>query len=105
MEDRCVVCGEIIPEGSHICKSCENKYLRDDDERSDAKPVKLRKCPFCAFKYPHMMIHPPDNVNLFAFRYSILCDFQDGGCGAEGGWSKTKEGAIDLWNQRKRKYE
>ena len=23
MEDRCVVCGELIPEGSHVCGSCE----------------------------------------------------------------------------------
>lgn len=22
MEDRCVVCGELIPEGSHVCGSC-----------------------------------------------------------------------------------
>ena len=22
MEDRCVVCGEMIPEGSHVCGSC-----------------------------------------------------------------------------------
>lgn len=25
-EERCVCCGEIIPEGKQICKSCELKY-------------------------------------------------------------------------------
>lgn len=23
MEDRCVVCGELIPEGGHVCRRCE----------------------------------------------------------------------------------
>ena len=101
MEDRCVVCGEIIPEGSHVCRTCEQKYLGTDENKSPS----IRKCPFCAFAYPHLMVHPPDNVNLFAFRYSVLCDYNLGGCGAEGGWSKTKDGAIALWNERRRKYE
>ena len=25
MEDRCVICGEIVPEGTHVCKKCQNK--------------------------------------------------------------------------------
>ena len=25
MEDRCVMCGEIIPEGRQVCKQCEEK--------------------------------------------------------------------------------
>lgn len=24
MEDRCVICGEIIPEGRHVCLGCED---------------------------------------------------------------------------------
>lgn len=28
MEDRCVCCGEIIPEGRMVCLQCEWKYRR-----------------------------------------------------------------------------
>lgn len=24
--DRCLICGEVIPEGSQVCTSCMNKY-------------------------------------------------------------------------------
>lgn len=27
MEDRCVMCGDIIPEGRHICSTCDNKII------------------------------------------------------------------------------
>ena len=28
MEDRCIVCGEIIPEGRMICLQCERRYIK-----------------------------------------------------------------------------
>ena len=45
MEDRCIVCGEIIPEGTHICKNCESnakgrtvvQAVFDDVKRQNAK--------------------------------------------------------------------
>ena len=27
-EERCLYCGEIIPEGRMICPTCEHKYLK-----------------------------------------------------------------------------
>ncbi|MBR5109883.1 MAG: hypothetical protein IK099_06780 [Clostridia bacterium] len=30
MEDRCVICGEIIPEGRQVCPLCEKKYGEKD---------------------------------------------------------------------------
>mgnify|MGYP003299620216 CR=1 FL=1 len=30
MENRCVCCGEIIPEGRMVCPQCEAKHLRGD---------------------------------------------------------------------------
>lgn len=27
MDDRCVICGEIIPEGRMVCPNCEEKIL------------------------------------------------------------------------------
>lgn len=31
MEERCVICGEIIPEGRQVCPLCEKKYGGKDD--------------------------------------------------------------------------
>ena len=28
MEDRCVICGDIIPEGRQVCPNCEDKVMR-----------------------------------------------------------------------------
>jgi len=28
MEDRCVICGAIIPEGSHVCPVCRQSYSK-----------------------------------------------------------------------------
>ena len=37
MENRCVICGKIIPEGRQICPNCENGQLpkREQDEEQD----------------------------------------------------------------------
>lgn len=33
MENRCVCCGEIIPEGRQVCPSCEsNAGIEEEDE-------------------------------------------------------------------------
>lgn len=45
MEDHCVICGEIIPEGSWICGSCAKieivskvlKYCKKDKEQEKSK--------------------------------------------------------------------
>ena len=36
MEDHCVMCGEIIPEGRQVCPLCEKKYGGSDDSESQA---------------------------------------------------------------------
>ncbi len=28
--DYCVVCGEIVPEGTEVCSGCRKKYLEED---------------------------------------------------------------------------
>ena len=33
MENRCVCCGEIIPEGRQVCKNCEQKFDKDNKEK------------------------------------------------------------------------
>ena len=34
-EDRCVMCGEIIPEGQQVCPSCEDKVIPKTDTQCD----------------------------------------------------------------------
>lgn len=36
MEDRCVICGEIIPEGRQVCANCNTKYKLSE---SNSKPI------------------------------------------------------------------
>ena len=36
MEDHCVMCGEIIPEGRQVCPMCEKKYGGSDNSESQA---------------------------------------------------------------------
>lgn len=38
MAERCVRCGEIIPEGRQVCPSCE---------KGERKMANLKPCPFC----------------------------------------------------------
>lgn len=33
MEDRCIMCGEIIPEGRMVCPACEAAVLRGEIPR------------------------------------------------------------------------
>ena len=37
MEDRCIVCGEIIPEGRQVCPNCEEEQRRQTDKRRTIK--------------------------------------------------------------------
>lgn len=37
MEDRCVVCGEVVAEGRHICVSCEQKFEKDKPKAENEK--------------------------------------------------------------------
>ena len=44
MEDRCVMCGEYVPEGSMACPVCQRKYSgRPAMSRVDRKAI----CPDC----------------------------------------------------------
>lgn len=35
MEERCICCGEIIPEGRQVCPNCEEKGGGDESLNSD----------------------------------------------------------------------
>lgn len=58
MEDRCVCCGEIIPEGRQVCPTCEAKVSRVETRRNTCKYCGIRisryitVCSECSKKLP-----------------------------------------------------
>lgn len=58
----------------------------------------ITRCPFCGFKDPHIVTHAM--VDGFRDRFSVLCDYRDGGCGADGPWYHSRAEAVDAWNRR-----
>ena len=53
----------------------------------------IDRCPFCGFREPHLAVHP--GADGFRDRYSVLCDYRDGGCGADGPWRHSREEAVE----------
>jgi len=69
---------------------------------------KLKKCPFCGktniYIAPDWELEgkdPDDGTGYFA----AVCNYQNGGCGASGGYRETKEEAIAAWNNRESEVE
>jgi len=59
---------------------------------------KLMPCPFCGNNDPVLITrHGKDG---FRDRYTVLCDYEHGGCGAEGGWYHYDFEAVEMWNRR-----
>lgn len=59
---------------------------------------KLKSCPFCGFRRP--IIRTYKGKNGFRDRYAVLCDYNNGGCGAESGHYHYISEACDRWNER-----
>lgn len=66
---------------------------------------KLKPCPFCGKPHPVSRRYEADGVKLLRDRYVVLCDYSEGGCGAESGWYHSPEEAAAMWNQRKRRWK
>ena len=60
-----------------------------------------KKCPFCGSD--NLFLRVIGGKDGFRDRFCVLCDYDDGGCGAEGGWRHSPAEALDVWNQRRRK--
>lgn len=67
-------------------------------EKLDELDARLRPCPFCGNGNVRMYRRPGKDGWLD--RYYALCDYDDGGCGASGGWYHSPEEATDVWNRR-----
>ena len=58
----------------------------------------LIPCPHCGNEVLTILIR--EGRNGFRDRYSVLCDYNEGGCGAESGWYHSRNEAIWSWNRR-----
>lgn len=65
--------------------------------------LQLRRCPFCGNPEPRLVRYA--GKDGFRDRFAVLCDYDDGGCGAEGGQCHYRHEAVLCWNARKRKWE
>lgn len=83
--NRCVCCGEIIPEGRQVCHNCEN-HIADVCKKAALKP-----CPFCGCE--KIEIHLDREAIIT--RYRAVC----WGCSAQM-YRGTKEEAAKAWNRR-----
>ena len=89
---------------SGYCKltACAKRTISTSNEYGSVwmpTAPKIKKCPFCGNKVaPHLVTHT--NEDGFRDRYSVLCDYRDGGRGADGPWYHSPEEAIEAWNTR-----
>lgn len=72
--------------------------------------MKLKPCPFCG-KETTDIVDCSETTCAFAIdcfcaetclnkMYAVVCNRTKGGCGATGGYYRTKEEAIEAWNRR-----
>ena len=60
---------------------------------------KLRPCPFCGNEKPVLMTRRGQDG--WRDYFYVLCDYNDGGCGASGQWNHYTDLAVEAWNRRK----
>ena len=59
--------------------------------------TELKPCPFCGNE-PTIIVRK--GKDGWRDRYSVLCDYEHGGCGAESGWYHYEVEAVASWNKR-----
>jgi hypothetical protein len=62
----------------------------------------LKKCPFCGSVNVFIFRHVKDTkpYEYWSDRFTVLCSYEDGGCGCESGHYKSIEEAIASWDRR-----
>lgn len=81
------------------------KFLLEECGMSD---IKLKPCPFCGksvtvftnAKEMKDCSYYDDCYSLSCPMIAIVCDVNDGGCGASTGYGWSKDVVIEKWNRR-----
>lgn len=58
----------------------------------------LRRCPFCGYDSPTITICK--GKDGWRDRYTVICRYDEGGCGAESGMYHSEVEAVEAWNKR-----
>lgn len=67
MEDRCIMCGKVIPEGSHFCSNC----VKDINKQKETKRQEFLECLLDECEY---WKDKPDGVYGVVFSILVMCD-------------------------------
>ena len=62
--------------------------------------MELKPCPFCG--NTNLFVGTSDEIHEDGDKhnYAVCCDFEQGGCGACGGYELSKIKAVENWNKR-----
>ena len=58
MEDKCVICGETVPEGDMVCWQCKNTYGKDNTDKDQSAKADAGK--------PQLRLVPTEIINCIA---------------------------------------
>ena len=75
------------------------RYFVDDDNRL----YQIQRCPFCGVDHAKIISQAElweEDTASCAERYTVVCDRDDGGCGATCGFHESKQKAVCRWNTR-----
>lgn len=72
---------------------------------------KLKPCPSCGFDKVAVIDDYEECIKRWGYEFeemgfeatsnkAVNCPFNEGGCGATGGWRRTEAEAIEAWNRR-----
>ena len=61
--------------------------------------IDLKPCPFCGSN-DAPRLYTRHGKDGWRDRYMVLCDYDDGGRGASGGWYHYIDEAVRAWNRR-----
>ena len=89
----------VYKDGQRVCRHCykaEEKEILMDTEILD--------CPHCGHADAVQVCTSFDITECSECcddkNFAVICRFTVGGCGAQGGYRPTVEGAIEAWNRR-----
>lgn len=63
----------------------------------------LKRCPFCGSLSVELSTAAEidmDDEDCAGEQWAVVCNYNNGGCGATSGYRNTPEAAVEAWNRR-----